>query len=175
MPPRTPGNEALWRELGPMLLAALLLAAWPAPDVAGWLRLASALLGATVLARRLGLDPAPAALAGATYGLSGGFLLWAGTPSGHLAALVPWFLLFLLELPRRPVAAASALAGLLALTVVLAAVGTGSAPLATLALDCELRSSVTKNNKINFALVRIADETQLHSVSLSIFDVVAVL
>ncbi|MCZ6598772.1 MAG: YfhO family protein [Planctomycetota bacterium] len=57
-----------------------------------WLRLVVAGLGAWALARRLGLGPSGAALAGATFGLSGTVLLWLNHSLGHVTPLLPWVL-----------------------------------------------------------------------------------
>lgn len=71
-----------------------------------WLRIAFALLGAYALARRLGLQRAPAALAAVTFGFSGYLTLWLNHPLGHVPPLLPWVLYFLegirLEGIRRP-------------------------------------------------------------------------
>ena len=81
------------------------------------LHLLVALLGASVLARRLGLGPAGAWAAGATYGL-GGFLLSTVNlpPLFQAAAWAPWVLAALLSVVREPtsrrVAALAVLAAL---------------------------------------------------------------
>lgn len=87
----------------------------------GWallavLRLACAGLGAYLLARELGLGRAGAALAGASFGLSGYLVLWLGYSLGHVPPFLPWILLGLERLRGdRPVRAfalaALALAG----------------------------------------------------------------
>ena len=69
---------------------------------AGWLRIAFAFLGAYLLARRLGLVAAGAALCGVTFAFSGYLLLWLNHPLGHVPPLFPWVLYFLEGLRPRP-------------------------------------------------------------------------
>ncbi len=66
-----------------------------------WLRLAAAGLGAFALARRLGLGPSGAAIAGLGFGGSGFLVLWVNASPGHVAPFLPW-LLFALEGTRGP-------------------------------------------------------------------------
>lgn len=83
-----------------------------------WLRLACALLGAYCLARRLGLDPAPAALAGVTYGFCGFLVLWLNHALGHVPPFLPWLLFFLEGLRgRRPLLSMTGAAAALALAI----------------------------------------------------------
>ena len=82
------------------------------------LRIFLALSGAYFLARRLGLAPSGAALAGITFGFSGFLLLWLNHALGHVAPFLPWTLFFLEGTRRaRPLlsAALGALAFLLAI------------------------------------------------------------
>jgi hypothetical protein len=95
--------------------------------LAAWARIAASLLGAYLLARRLGLGRAGAATAGAAFGLSGFGVLWLGQSLGHVPPLLPWVLLFLegirVESERgegRRARRAAALAGVALLLAVLA-------------------------------------------------------
>ncbi len=94
--------------LDPQVLALVLLDALGGLDLfhagfawVAWLRVALAGLGAYLLARRLGLLPAPAALAGATFAFSGYLILWLNHPLGHVPPLLPWVLAFLEDLRGR--------------------------------------------------------------------------
>ena len=64
-------------------------------SLAAFLRLFVAGLGAYLLARRLGLRPMGACLAGLTFGFSGYLILWLNSPLGHVPPLFPWVLYFL--------------------------------------------------------------------------------
>ncbi|MCE9593051.1 MAG: YfhO family protein [Planctomycetes bacterium] len=95
---------AAWRDHGLTLLAGL--------------RIAAALLGAYLLARRLGLSMGPAFVAGASFASSGFVALWLNFSLGHVAFLLPWILLALEGTRgRRPGLAAAASAFALALVI----------------------------------------------------------
>lgn len=64
-------------------------------SLVAWLRFAVALLGAYLLARRLGLGRAPAVLAGVTFGFCGFQVLWLNHALGHVPPFLPWVLFFL--------------------------------------------------------------------------------
>ena len=86
--------------------------------LAAWLRVALALAGAYALARRLGLERAPSALAAVTFGFGGYLTLWLNHPLGHVAPALPWVLFFLEGLRgRRPRLAAAGVATSLALAI----------------------------------------------------------
>ncbi len=83
-----------------------------------WLRVALALTGAYLLARRLALARAPAALAAITFGMGGYLTLWLNHPLGHVPPLLPWLLLFLEGVRgRRPLLAMGGVAISMALAV----------------------------------------------------------
>ena len=67
-----------------------------------WLRLALALLGAYLLARRLGLQWQGAGLAAISFGFSGYLVLWLNHALGHVPPFLPWVLFFLEGLRRNP-------------------------------------------------------------------------
>ena len=70
-------------------------------SLTAFLRLVTAGLGAYLLARRLGLRPQGACLAGLTFGYSGYLILWLNSPLGHVPPLFPWILYFLEGLRGR--------------------------------------------------------------------------
>lgn len=67
-----------------------------------WLRFAIALLGAYLLARRLGLQCQGASLAAICFGFSGYLVLWLNHALGHVPPFLPWVLFFLEGLRRNP-------------------------------------------------------------------------
>jgi len=76
------------------------------------LRVAAALFGAALLARRLGLGSAGSAFAGVAFALSGSLTLWLGFSLAHVTPLLPWMLLGVEglrdgESPRRSFALAA--------------------------------------------------------------------
>lgn len=112
-----------WRVLDPQMwvLAALERAGGKAlfDRGLGWLaalRLAAALLGAYLLARRLGLGCAGATCAALGFGGSGFVLGWLASSLGHVAPTLPWLLLGIEGLagprPRRSVVGVAACAWL---------------------------------------------------------------
>jgi hypothetical protein len=67
-----------------------------------WARLVGAALGTWLLARALGLGPAGAALAAASFASSGFIVAWLNHSLGHVACFLPWVLLGLERLRAGP-------------------------------------------------------------------------
>ena len=83
-----------------------------------WLRIAAALWGAYLLARRLGLGSPGASLAAIAFGYSGYLVLWLNHPHGHVTPFFPWVLYFLEGIRRsRPLAAMAGAATALAFAI----------------------------------------------------------
>ncbi len=84
--------------------------------VLAWFHYAAALLGAYLLARRLGLQPIPSGVCAVTFGFSGYLTLWLNHPLGHVPPFLPWMLWLLDRIrdsrrPPLPVAGAAVALG----------------------------------------------------------------